>query len=106
MKALRSSIVWAAALVFAASATAARADDFYRDKTLTMIVGFAPGGGVDTTARVVARHLQRFIPGAQSIVVQNMEGAAGLVATPIPATNAPYLKSARAPRVTVTDATR
>src|SRR5579864_18879 len=80
MSALRSSIVWAAALVFAASATAARAADFYRDKTLTMIVGFAPGGGVDTTARVVARHLQRFIPGAPSIVVQNMEGAAGLVA--------------------------
>ena len=80
MRALRSSIVWAAALAFAASATAVRAADFYRDKTLTMIVGFAPGGGVDTTARVVARHLQRFIPGATSIVVQNMEGAAGLVA--------------------------
>jgi hypothetical protein len=80
MSALRSSIAWAAALVFAASAPAARADDFYRDKTLTMIVGFAPGGGVDTTARVVARHLVRFIPGAPSIVVQNMEGAAGLVA--------------------------
>jgi len=80
MKALRSSILCAAALVLAASATAVRAADFYRDKTLTMIVGFAPGGGVDTTARVVARHLQRFIPGAPSIVVQNMEGAAGLVA--------------------------
>ena len=80
MKALRSSILCAAALVLAASATAVRAADFYRDKTLTMIVGFAPGGGVDTTARVVARRLQRFIPGAPSIVVQNMEGAAGLVA--------------------------
>ena len=80
MSALRSSIVWAAALAFAAGATAVRAADFYRDKTLTMIVGFAPGGGVDTTARVVARHLVRFIPGAPNIVVQNMEGAAGLVA--------------------------
>jgi tripartite-type tricarboxylate transporter receptor subunit TctC len=80
MQALRSIIVCAVVLVLAASATAAGAADFYRDKTLTLIVGFAPGGGVDTTARVVARHLVRFIPGAPNIVVQNMEGAAGLVA--------------------------
>ena len=80
MKALRLTILCAIALVFAATANAVRAADFYRDKTLTLIVGFAPGGGVDTTARVVARHLVRFIPGAPSIVVQNMEGAAGLVA--------------------------
>jgi tripartite-type tricarboxylate transporter receptor subunit TctC len=58
----------------------ARAVDFYQGKTLTMMVGFAPGGGVDTTARVVARHLARFIPGAPALIVQNMEGAAGLVA--------------------------
>jgi tripartite-type tricarboxylate transporter receptor subunit TctC len=80
MKLLRATIMCAAALVLAAGATAVRAADFYRDKTLTLIVGFAPGGGVDTTARIVARHLARFIPGAPNIVVQNMEGAAGLVA--------------------------
>jgi hypothetical protein len=57
----------------------ARAGDFYQGKTLTVLVGFAPGGGVDTTARVVARHLVRFIPGQPNLVVQNMEGAAGLV---------------------------
>jgi hypothetical protein len=74
---------WAASLVAAVVALGigeTRAADFYRGKTLTMIVGFAPGGGVDTTARVVARHLARFIPGAPALVVQNMEGAAGLVA--------------------------
>src|ERR1700752_5164398 len=80
MKALRLAMVCAVALVLAATASAVRAADFYRDKTLTVIVGFAPGGGVDTTARAVARHLVRFIPGAPNIVVQNMEGAAGLVA--------------------------
>jgi hypothetical protein len=58
----------------------ALAADFYQGKTITMIVGFAPGGGVDSTARVVARHLVRHIPGQPGIVVQNMEGAAGLVA--------------------------
>jgi hypothetical protein len=56
------------------------ASDFYQGKTLTVIVGFAPGGGVDTTGRMVARHLVRFIPGQPSLVIQNMEGAAGLVA--------------------------
>jgi tripartite-type tricarboxylate transporter receptor subunit TctC len=61
----------------------ARASDFYQGKTLTVIVGFAPGGGVDTTARMVARHLVRFIPGQPSLVIQNMEGAAGLVAATI-----------------------
>ncbi len=58
-----------------------RAADFYRGKTLTMIVGFAPGGGVDTQARTIARHLVRFIPGQPAMIVQNMEGAAGALAT-------------------------
>jgi tripartite-type tricarboxylate transporter receptor subunit TctC len=58
---------------------AARANDFYQGKTLTVIIGFAPGGGVDTTARMVARHLVRFIPGQPSLVIQNMEGAGGIV---------------------------
>jgi len=69
-----------AATVLACSAPTAHAADFYAGKTLTMMVGFAPGGGVDTTARVVGRHLVRFIPGAPALLVQNMEGAAGLVA--------------------------
>lgn len=59
---------------------AAAADDFYRGKRLTLIVGFAPGGGVDTDSRIIARHLPRFLPGEPSILVQNMEGAAGIIA--------------------------
>src|SRR5262245_59946541 len=59
----------------------AKAADFYRGKTLNVLVGFAPGGGVDATARVMARHLVRFIPGQPAVVIQNMEGAAGIVAT-------------------------
>jgi hypothetical protein len=58
----------------------AAAADFYQGKNVTVIVGFAPGGGVDATARAVARHLVRFIPGQPGVVVQNMEGAAGSVA--------------------------
>ena len=63
----------------AVGATPALAADFYQGKTLTVIVGYAPGGGVDATARAITRHLGRFIPGHPNIVVQNMEGAAGLV---------------------------
>ena len=66
---------------FAQRAANAAAADFYRGKTLNVIVGFAPGGGVDTTSRVVARHLARFIPGEPRVIVQNMEGAAGIVAS-------------------------
>jgi Tripartite tricarboxylate transporter family receptor len=69
----------AAALVGGAPRTA-HANDFYQGKTLTVIVGFAPGGGVDTTARTMAKHLVRFITGQPGVVVQNMEGAGGVIA--------------------------
>src|SRR5262245_21492479 len=59
--------------------TPALAADLYQGKTLIVIVGYAPGGGVDASARAITRHLGRFIPGHPNIVVQNMEGAAGIV---------------------------
>ena len=58
----------------------AGAEDYYHGKSISLIVGFTPGGGVDTGARHMARHLRRFIPGLPTIVVQNMEGAGGIVA--------------------------
>src|SRR3954463_9211646 len=61
------------------AAPAARSAEFYEGKTLTVIVGYAPGGGVDASARAMTRHLGRFIPGQPNVVVQNMEGAAGIV---------------------------
>jgi hypothetical protein len=57
----------------------AQAQDFYRGKTLTLISGFAPGGGIDTVARLIGRHLVRFLPGQPNLLVQNMEGAGGVV---------------------------
>ena len=75
--------VWAAIgigfLAVGMTESRALAADFYQGRTLTVIVGYAPGGGVDTTARAVTRHLGRFIPGNPAITVQNMEGAAGIV---------------------------
>jgi hypothetical protein len=56
------------------------AQEFYKGKTLSIMVGTAAGGGIDTIARLFARHFGKHIEGSPSIVVQNMPGAAGLVA--------------------------
>jgi tripartite-type tricarboxylate transporter receptor subunit TctC len=61
-----------------AAATLARADDFYKGKTFTIVVGFSPGGGYDVNARGLARHLAAHIPGNPNIIVQNMPGAGSL----------------------------
>jgi len=68
------------ALAAAALAGSAAAQDFYRGKTLTILVGFSPGGGFDLNARVLARHIGRHIPGNPTVVVQNMPGAGSLTA--------------------------
>ena len=68
----------AAALTTALSPGAGAADDFYRDKTLTVVVGSSAGGAYDLYARLLSRHLSRHIPGAPSIVVQTILGAGGL----------------------------
>ena len=60
-------------------ARAQSVEQFYRGRTITMLVGTSPGGINDISARLVARHLGRFIPGNPAIVVQNNPGAGGLV---------------------------
>ena len=55
-------------------------ETFYRGKTIRLIVGLAPGGGFDTYSRVIARHMGKHIPGNPTTVVENMPGAASLVA--------------------------
>jgi tripartite-type tricarboxylate transporter receptor subunit TctC len=53
---------------------------FYEGKTVRLVVGFSPGGGFDTYSRAIARHLGKHIPGHPTVVVENMTGAASLVA--------------------------
>ena len=60
------------------SATAARADaveDFYKGKKISLYVGYTAGGGYDVYARLLSRHMGRFMPGQPGLVVQNMPGA-------------------------------
>lgn len=54
--------------------------DFYRGKTVTIIVGFAAGGGYDIMSRVIAKHLGKHIPGNPTVIVENRTGAGSLVA--------------------------
>jgi tripartite-type tricarboxylate transporter receptor subunit TctC len=54
------------------------AAEFYRGRTITLLVGSGEGGGFDLSARLTAQFLNRFIPGHPAIVVQNMPGASGL----------------------------
>ena len=56
------------------------AQDFYAGKTIRVAVGFSAGGGYDTYARIIARHMGRHIPGNPSFVVDNMDGAGSLIA--------------------------
>src|SRR5216683_6168456 len=60
-------------------ASAQSVEQFYKGRAITMLVGTSPGGINDISARLVARHLSRFIPGGPSIVVQNNPGGGGLV---------------------------
>jgi tripartite-type tricarboxylate transporter receptor subunit TctC len=55
-------------------------DQFYKGKTIRIIVGLSAGGGYDVYTRAVARHMGRHIPGNPAIVVENMVGAGSLIA--------------------------
>jgi tripartite-type tricarboxylate transporter receptor subunit TctC len=53
---------------------------FYEGKTIHLIVGNSAGGGFDTYARVISRHMNKYIPGNPTIIVENMPAAAGMMA--------------------------
>ncbi len=82
MRAARTIVATAAIAAFAAPPAAANeVADFYKGKTVTIMVGHEVGTGFDIYARVMAPHLSRHIPGNPGIVVQNMVGASGIAAT-------------------------
>ena len=58
----KSLLVVMVMLVFAAVEPPARAQDYYKDKTLTIIVGYSPGGSFDLYARVLGRYIGRYLP--------------------------------------------
>ncbi len=85
---------WTAGLLvaFALATPAAKADpvaDFYKGRQLNVVVGYGPGGGYDVYARLLARHIGKYIPGNPTVIVQNMPGAGSLRAVNYLYTTAP-----------------
>jgi tripartite-type tricarboxylate transporter receptor subunit TctC len=80
-RAMRFSLCAGLAVLFMpAGGEAQSIEEFYRGKTLSMIIGYATGGSNDIYARAVARHIGRHIPGNPTIVPRNMPGGGSLVA--------------------------
>ena len=69
-----------AASAWSSPAAADAAADFYRGRNLEIVVGTGPGGGYDLNARLVSRHIGRFIPGGPRAIVTNTMGAGGITA--------------------------
>lgn len=67
-------------LVLLAGTGISATDEFFKNKTVRIIVGFAPGGGFDIYSRAIARHMGKHVPGNPIFVVENMTGAGSLIA--------------------------
>jgi tripartite-type tricarboxylate transporter receptor subunit TctC len=68
-------------LPMVAASAAGEEAEFYRGKTITIIIPIGPGGAYDAYARLVARHLGRKLPGEPAIVPRNMPGGGGVIAS-------------------------
>ena len=73
------TFVFSALMALTSSANEASEAAFYEGRTVQLLVGFSPGGGYDTYARTLARHIGKHIPGNPNVVVRNVPGAGSLV---------------------------
>ncbi len=80
-RSLACAAVFAATALMALSPVRAQEGaDFYKGKTITIVVGIEQGTGFDLYGRALARHMGKHLPGAPNIIVSNMPGASGLIA--------------------------
>ncbi len=63
------------------TAFSARADPYFQGKTIAVVTSTGAGGTYDVTARLIARHMPRYIPGNPTMIVQNMPGGGNVLAT-------------------------
>jgi tripartite-type tricarboxylate transporter receptor subunit TctC len=80
LRRIHSLLAVSVGLALIAGVAHATTHDFYTGKTIRVIVGFSPGGGFDTYARAISRHMHKHIPGNPTIIVENMTGAGSLIA--------------------------
>src|SRR3954467_14605204 len=81
MSRLAGFLMLAAGIACSLAAAAQPAEEFYKGKTMRMLIGYGPGTGNDLYGRVLATHMAKHIPGRPLMVPQNMPGAAGLSMT-------------------------
>jgi len=74
------AVLLSTGLLLWATGPAAPAAPLFQGKTVTIVVGYPPGGGYDRMARLVGRYFEKYLPGGPTVVVQNMPGAASIVA--------------------------
>jgi tripartite-type tricarboxylate transporter receptor subunit TctC len=86
---IRSAFVAVCACVFAIVTSAASAQAYYKDKRLTVIINFEPGGPTDIEGRLFAKYIGRHIEGQPHVITQNIPGAGGIIGTVHLARNAP-----------------
>jgi tripartite-type tricarboxylate transporter receptor subunit TctC len=79
---MRATILAAFSIVASAGEPAAAQSvaEFYTGRQMILIVGSPPGDGYDTTGRIVARYMGKYLPGQPKFIVQNMTGAGGITA--------------------------
>lgn len=77
---MRSLGTFLLAFLLGTSVAAAQDATSFQGKTVTMIIGFAPGGGTDAYGRLVAQFMEKYLPGSPSVVPRNVPGADGVTA--------------------------
>ena len=77
---MKRSFLAALALCLPFAAQAQPAAEFFKNRKMTLVTSASAGGGYDQYARLLARHMPKYLPGAPTMVVQNMPGAEGIKA--------------------------
>ena len=75
---MRRCLLAALTFAIAVPADAQSVEEFYKGKSVSLVIGFSVGGGYDLYARHLGRHIGKHIPGNPTIVPQNMSGAGSL----------------------------
>jgi tripartite-type tricarboxylate transporter receptor subunit TctC len=74
------SRLWLVLAILLLNSPLASAASYYEGKTITIVVGYKPGGGYDRYARLFAKHLTKYIPGSPGVIIQNVPGANSIIA--------------------------
>ena len=75
---LRAGLLLSLLIAWAPQSALSQTRPYFQGKTINLIIAGTAGGGLDLSARIVARHFSRFIPGQPAMIAQLMPGAGGI----------------------------